>query len=42
VGLEWTHDGASDSGELSLRGVDARAPDVNGAYPSTALASARW
>jgi len=42
VGLEWTHDGARDSGSLSLRGVDARAPDANGAYPSTALASARW
>jgi hypothetical protein len=32
VGVEWTHDGARDTGSLSLRSVDA----------SRALASARW
>lgn len=42
VGVEWTHEGASDSGSLSLRGVDARSPDAEGTYPSTALANARW
>jgi len=42
VGVEWTHDGTADSGSLSLRGVDAGAPDPSGVYPSTALANARW
>jgi hypothetical protein len=42
VAVEWTHDGSRDSGSLSLRGVDAPAPDANGVYRSTALASARW
>jgi hypothetical protein len=42
VGVEWMHDGARDTGSLSLRGVDARSPDASGAYPSTALASAHW
>ena len=42
VGVDWTHDGSADSGSLSLRGVDASAPDTSGVYPSSALTSARW
>jgi hypothetical protein len=42
VGLEWTHARDRDTGMLSLRGVDAAAPDRNGVYPSTAITSGRW
>jgi hypothetical protein len=42
VGLEWTHARDRDTGTLSLRGVDAQAPDRDGAYPSTAITSGRW
>jgi hypothetical protein len=42
VGLEWTHARDRDTGILSLRGVDAEAPDRNGIYPSTAITSGRW
>lgn len=42
IDLHWSLGADRDSGELSLRGVDAAAPDTDGSYPSTALSSARW
>ena len=42
VSIDWTHQGAHDTGSLSLRGVDAALPDESGSYPSSALTSGRW
>lgn len=42
IGVEWTHDGARDSGFFSLREVDSATPDASGVYASSALANARW
>jgi len=42
IDLRWSLGAAGDSGELSLRGLDAVSPDAEGNYPSTALSSARW
>jgi hypothetical protein len=41
IDMRWSLGADRDSGELSLRGVDARA-DAEGNYPSTAISSARW
>jgi hypothetical protein len=42
VALTWTHAGDRDTGTLSLRGIDERAADADGVYPSTVISSGRW